>query len=120
MRELSRIPQKSFLLRKQRVWKVKFAGEGVDDAGGGYNESVSEMFEELHNGSLPLLIKTPNQRSRQGEHQDSFMLNPHASSSLHLEMFRFLGQLLGISIRTNSPVTVRLAPMVCRLNLLAN
>ena len=43
-----------------RVWKVKFVGESVDDCGGGFSESIAEMCDELQNGSVPLLIQTPN------------------------------------------------------------
>ena len=42
-------------------------GESVDDCGGGYSESITEMCEELQNGSLPLLIVTPNGRDESGE-----------------------------------------------------
>lgn len=49
------------------------------------------MCEELQNGSLPLLIPTPNGRDDAGTNRDCFILNPSAKSSLHLEMFNFLG-----------------------------
>lgn len=66
-------------------------GESVDDCGGGYSESVAEMCDELQNGSLPLLVLTPNGRDDAGTNKDCFLLNPAAKSSLHMEMFRFLG-----------------------------
>lgn len=68
------------------------AGESVDDCGGGYSESIAEMCDELQNGSLPLLIPTPNGRDEAGTNRDCFMLNPAARSCLHLNMFRFLGK----------------------------
>lgn len=77
-----------------------FPGESVDDCGGGYNESITEMCDELQNGSLPLLIPTPNGREEAGANRDCFILNPTAKSCLHLNMFRFLGVLMGIAIRT--------------------
>ena len=48
------------LLLPHRVWKVKFVGESVDDCGGGFSESIAEMCDELQNGSVPLLILSPN------------------------------------------------------------
>ncbi len=54
-------------------------GESVDDCGGGYSESIAEMCEELHNGSLPLLILTPNGREEAGTNRDCFILNPFVS-----------------------------------------
>lgn len=73
-----------------------FTGESVDDCGGGYNESIAEMCDELQNGSLPLLIPTPNGRDESGTNRDCFVPNPSAKTCLHLNMFRFLGMLTEI------------------------
>ena len=100
------------LLMSQRVWKVKFVGESVDDCGGGYSESVSEMCDELQNGYTPLLVPTPNGREETGVNRDCFILNPEAYAPQHLKMFRFLGILCGIGIRTGQPISVNLAPPV--------
>ncbi|KAG9492301.1 hypothetical protein GDO78_000687 [Eleutherodactylus coqui] len=100
------------LLLPHRVWKVKFVGESVDDCGGGYSESIAEMCEELQNGLTPLLIVTPNGRDESGANRDCFLLNPAAKTTLHLNMFRFLGVLLGIAIRTGSPLSLNLAEPV--------
>ncbi|XP_049884481.1 probable E3 ubiquitin-protein ligase HERC2 isoform X2 [Pectinophora gossypiella] len=97
-----------------RVWKVKFVGESVDDCGGGYSESIAEMCEELQNGSLPLLMATPNGRGDAGASRDAFLLNPVANTPLHLNCFRFLGVLMGIAIRTGSPLALSLAEGVWR------
>ncbi|KAJ2946601.1 hypothetical protein O0L34_g12657 [Tuta absoluta] len=97
-----------------RVWKVKFVGESVDDCGGGYSESIAEMCEELQNGSLPLLMATPNGRGDAGASRDAFLLNPVANTPLHLNCFRFLGVLMGIAIRTGSPLSLSLAEGVWR------
>uniref|UniRef100_A0A3B3D0M2 E3 ubiquitin-protein ligase HERC2 n=1 Tax=Oryzias melastigma TaxID=30732 RepID=A0A3B3D0M2_ORYME len=98
------------LLLPHRVWKVKFV-ESVDDCGGGYSESIAEMCEELQNSLTPLLIVTPNGRDESGANRDCFLLNPAAKSPLHMGMFRFL-VLLGIAIRTGSPLSLNLAEPV--------
>lgn len=100
------------LFLPHRVWKVKFVGESVDDCGGGYSESIAEMCDELQNGSLPLFIPTPNGRDDNGTNRDCFLLNPVAKSSLHTNMFQFLGILMGIAIRTGSPLSLNLAEPV--------
>ncbi|XP_048506982.1 E3 ubiquitin-protein ligase HERC2 isoform X2 [Athalia rosae] len=100
------------LFLPHRVWKVKFVGESVDDCGGGYSESIAEMCDELQNGSLPLLIPTPNGREDNGTNRDCFLLNPTATSDLHINMFQFLGILIGIAIRTGSPLSLNLAEPV--------
>lgn len=100
-------PESLFL--PHRVWKVKFIGESVDDCGGGYSESIAEMCDELQNGSLPLLIVTPNGRDESGANRDCFILNPEARSPIHINMLKFLGALIGIAIRTGSPLSLNLA-----------
>ncbi|CAD6227584.1 GSCOCG00001264001-RA-CDS [Cotesia congregata] len=103
------------LFLPHRVWKVKFVGESVDDCGGGYSESIAEMCDELQNGSLPLFIPTPNGRDDSGTNRDCFLLNPVAKSQLHLSMFQFLGILMGIAIRTGSPLSLNLAEPIWKL-----
>lgn len=100
------------LLLHQRIWKVKFVGESVDDCGGGYSESIAEMCDELQTGFLPLLIQTPNGRDDTGVNRDCFIINPVTTSHIHLNMFRFLGALMGIAVRTGSPINLSLAPPV--------
>lgn len=56
-------------------------GESVDDCGGGYSESIAEMCDELQNGSLNLLIATPNGRDEAGTSRDCYLLNPALSVS---------------------------------------
>ncbi|XP_037823677.1 probable E3 ubiquitin-protein ligase HERC2 [Lucilia sericata] len=97
-----------------RVWKVKFVGESVDDCGGGYSESIAEMCDELQNGSVPLLIGTPNGRGEAGANRDCFLLDPTLTSVLQMNMFRFLGVLMGIAVRTGSPLSLNLAEPVWR------
>uniref|UniRef100_A0A2K6K1W1 HECT-type E3 ubiquitin transferase n=1 Tax=Rhinopithecus bieti TaxID=61621 RepID=A0A2K6K1W1_RHIBE len=101
------------LLLPHRVWKVKFVGESVDDCGGGYSESIAEICEELQNGLTPLLIVTPNGRDESGANRDCYLLSPAARAPV---MFRFLGELLsvllGIAIRTGSPLSLNLAEPV--------
>jgi E3 ubiquitin-protein ligase HERC2 len=111
------------LMLPHRVWKVKFVGESVDDCGGGYSESVAEMCDELQNGAAPLLIQTPNGRDESGSNRDCYLLNPDimrggsqaSTSQTHNEaMFRFLGVLCGVAIRTGSPLSLSLAEPVWR------
>ncbi|XP_055844671.1 probable E3 ubiquitin-protein ligase HERC2 isoform X2 [Episyrphus balteatus] len=97
-----------------RVWKVKFVGESVDDCGGGYSESIAEMCDELQNGSVPLLINTPNGRGEAGANRDCFLLDPMLTSVLQMNMFRFLGVLMGIAVRTGSPLSLNMAEPVWR------
>ena len=84
----------------------------MDDCGGGYSESIAEICEELQNGSVPIFIPTPNGRDDTGVNRDCFILNPSANSPLHLNMLRFLGILMGVAIRTGSPIQLNVAPPI--------
>ena len=69
-----------------------FVGESVDDCGGGYSESIAEMCDELQNGSVALLMVTPNGRDESGSSRDCYVFNPTLHSAVNQTMFRFLGE----------------------------
>lgn len=112
VQKLPLLTQESLFL-PHRIWKVKFVGESVDDCGGGFSESITEMCDELQNGSVPLLIQTPNGRGEAGANRDCFLLDPTLNSVLHMNMFRFLGVLIGIAIRTGSPLSLNCLAEPC-------
>ncbi|KAB1277623.1 putative E3 ubiquitin-protein ligase HERC1 [Camelus dromedarius] len=73
-----------------RAWKVKLVGEGADDAGGVFDDTITEMCQ------LYIL----------------FLFNPSACLDEHLMQFKFLGILMGVAIRTKKPLDLHLAPLV--------
>jgi hypothetical protein len=115
---------------QERTFKVKFEGEGVDDYGGPYREFFSTICAELQGLNpdldddddiecvLPLFIPAPNQKRRTGENQAHFIINPKTgrldggSSQLYLEMYNFLGQFLGIALRSNVHLDLSLPSIV--------
>lgn len=66
-------------------------GEGADDAGGVFDDTITEMCIELTNGTLPYLIPTPNSTNDVGFNRDRFLLNPDLTSSEDLLAFKFIG-----------------------------
>ncbi|XP_067888501.1 probable E3 ubiquitin-protein ligase HERC1 isoform X5 [Heterodontus francisci] len=95
-----------------RAWKVKLIGEGADDAGGVFDDTITEMCQELETGVVDLLIATPNGTAEVGSNRDRFLLNPSACTDEHLQLFRFLGILMAVAIRTKKPLDLHLAPFV--------
>ncbi|XP_067431216.1 probable E3 ubiquitin-protein ligase HERC1 isoform X5 [Thunnus thynnus] len=95
-----------------RAWKVKLVGEGADDAGGVFDDTITEMCQELQSGVVDLLIHTPNSFADVGSNTDRFLLNPAALSKDHMVQFRFLGILMAVAIRTKKPLDLHLAPWV--------
>ena len=45
-------------------------GEGADDAGGVFDETIALMCIELEDGTLPFFIPTPNARNKCGYNCD--------------------------------------------------
>lgn len=86
-----------------------------EDAGGPYSESLSMMMLELQSPALPLLIRTPNGTHAVGQNREKWLLNPGATSSLHLEMFCFLGKLMGIAIRSKNYLALNIPSIIWKL-----
>lgn len=71
--------------------QVKLVGEGADDAGGVFDDTMTEMCHELVTGAVSLLIPTPNAVSDTGNNRDRFLLNPDLTQHHHMMWFKFLG-----------------------------
>ena len=95
-----------------RCWCACFIGEGAEDGGGPFRDSLDNIAKELESDVLPLLIKTSNNRNNHGDNRDCFMLNPSSRSPTHLEMFKFLGAFLAFAIMSGSPLPIHLAPSI--------
>lgn len=61
---------------------------------------------------MKLLVQTPNNTAELGYNRDCFILNPSRDSADDLRLFKFLGILMGVSIRTKRPLNLHLAPPV--------
>jgi len=89
----------ALLKRRDRAFKVKFAGEGADDYGGPYREVFTTICSELQNESiLPLLLQTPNGQHNLGSNRDRFVMQPASTGTDELQWHEFLGVLMGISL----------------------
>jgi hypothetical protein len=90
-------------------------GERAHDAGGPYRESFAMYTQELQSKSLPLLLPTPNGRHAVGFNRDKWVLNPSSKSQTHMEMFAFLGKLMGIAIRSKEYLALSIPSMIWKL-----
>ncbi|XP_028406216.1 uncharacterized protein LOC114528733 isoform X2 [Dendronephthya gigantea] len=102
----------------EQWWEVKFVGEGIIDQGGGFRDSLSEISDELCpqdddvNKTLPLLIKTVNNRDQVGDHRDCFIPNP---SCKNMKVFHWLGRLMGAAYRSDETLALYFPPYVWKL-----
>ena len=93
-----------------QAWCATLMGEGSIDAGGPYRETITNMCGELMDKVLPMLIPTPNNKSDHGLGRDCWTVNPSATSPTHLEMFEFMGALMGMAFRSGQILDLKLPP----------
>ena len=95
----------------ERVYKVNYRGEASIDAGGPYNESMSNMCDELQSSFLRLLVPTQNNVHNIGENRESWIINPAATTEIDYLLLNFLGKLMGAAIRTQNNLNLSLPPL---------
>lgn len=93
------------------LWHVSFEGEGGIDQGGLFRESLMEMSKELHSDAAPLFIECPNKRRSMGSNMDKWVPNPACTSRQEMQMYRFLGAVMGGVIRTKNVLALDLPPI---------
>jgi len=103
------------LRRKGQLYNTIFMGEHSNDAGGPYSESFAMMCLELQSSSLPLFIRTRNGVGNIGQNKEKWVFNPAAKSSLHMEMFSFLGKLMGTAIRSKEYLGLNIPSIIWKL-----
>jgi hypothetical protein len=125
----------SLLRLMRRAFSVVFIGEGADDYGGPYHEALSSMVAELHfpilpelhnrgvfsidaylhTATLPLFLPVPNAQHEVAGNRDRFvpLVRSLASQFRHRQL-EFVGQLMGIGLRTGAPLAFDLAPLCYR------
>jgi hypothetical protein len=114
-----------------RAFKVKFEGEGADDYGGPYRETFSQVaaevqalgevlrpesrdsFKRASRCALPLLRPAPNAAvDDAATGQDSLIPQPGLAEGSYLDMYHFLGQFLGMALRSRVAIKVKVPPHV--------
>ena len=105
----------SILRRTEKLYNTILMGEKAQDAGGPYRESFAMYAQELQSTALPLMIRTPNGRHSVGQNREKWLLNPGATSSIHFEMFAFMGKLMGIAVRTKEYLALNIPSIIWKL-----
>ncbi len=112
-RELTSRPV-SDLCSNDRGFKIDL-GEGAIDGGGPYREVWTNLAEDLMSSYLPVLVPSPNQRTKTGENQEKWALNPLCNSAVQLQMLGFLGKLMGMAIRSHNYLEIELSQVCWKL-----
>ena len=101
--------------RDNRLFVVTVSGEGATDYGGPYRDILSTASEELHSNYLDLFIKSPNHKNEIGSLRDKYIINPGAKSALQLEMYVFIGFLMGYAICSGYLLNLNLHAAIWKL-----
>lgn len=96
-----------------KAWNCAMRGEGSIDAGGPYRDSISNLTEELYDvKALPLLIPTQNNKNNHGFNRDCWTINPASTRPKHLEMYKFLGALMGMAFKSGTVIDLKFPPLI--------
>eukprot|EP00920_Eleutheroschizon_duboscqi_P023727 GHVT01059078.1.p1 GENE.GHVT01059078.1~~GHVT01059078.1.p1 ORF type:complete len:996 (-),score=273.43 GHVT01059078.1:474-3077(-) len=102
------------LRASRRPWYVLYEGEGGVDAGGIFRDALTHVCQELQSNSTCLLLPTPNSRSADDGHLDSWLPNGALSSPTSLAMYFFLGQMMAVAVRGKHCLDLTLPPFFWR------
>lgn len=94
------------------LYHTLLRGEMAHDAGGPYRETFAMYCDDLQSSVLPLLVRCPNSVNNVGANRDKWVPNPGARSALELDMFEFLGRLMGLAVRTRQCLDLNLPSIV--------
>lgn len=86
---------------KGRLFSVKFRGEEGVDWGGVYREGANSMVDDLFSAHFSLFVLCPNGQHDTGTNRGMYLPNPKCTSPVAIQMYEFVGKLLGISLRTH-------------------
>ncbi|GAM23782.1 hypothetical protein SAMD00019534_069570 [Acytostelium subglobosum LB1] len=96
----------SRLRHNDRAWEVKLEREGARDAGGPYRESITQIISDLQSVDLNLFLPCHNAQGDVAFNRDKLVPNSSANSPFSLQLFEFVGRLIGIAIRTKNCIEV--------------
>jgi hypothetical protein len=80
-----------------RLFRVKFVGEGGIDAGGLYRDCISAVCSSLVTAT-PLFVPCPN-ASTFGDNSNTFVPNPRCMTTTQLSEYAFVGKFMACAIR---------------------
>jgi hypothetical protein len=100
-RQLRSLPPSAFRLKPGAVmYHTILRGEMAHDAGGPYRETFAMYCDDLQSSSMNLFLRCSNSVNNVGTNREKWVPNPSARAPLELEMYEFLGRLMGMAIRT--------------------
>jgi hypothetical protein len=104
------------LRQKHRAWHIDFDGESSIDAGGPYREALTQIVAELEAPHIAMMIPCHNRKHKAGlQGRDMHVPNPRYATKKHMDMYTFIGKLMGIAIRSHNPIVLNLPSLIWKL-----
>ena len=94
------------------VFKVHFEEERGIDEGGVFREGITRIVEDLFSENINLLLLCPNGVHSVHINMDKYVPNPKYMSGIYLEMYEFVGKLMGMSLRAKLYLPFEFPPFV--------
>jgi other hect domain ubiquitin protein ligase E3 len=99
------------------AFELNFKGEDVQGESDPYRQFFADISKELEpqsnlDRSLNLLHPSVNKVARLGNAKDKFVIHPSANSTYQLQLYEFLGTLMGCSVRTATHFTLDLPSLL--------
>jgi hypothetical protein len=79
---------------------------------GPYREALSALCTELLSPRLPLFVPCANAENMVGDNRDKYVPRPSSTAPEHLDMFFFVGQMMGVAMRTRNLLSLDLPSIV--------
>ncbi|CAF3226480.1 unnamed protein product [Rotaria sp. Silwood2] len=96
----------------EQAWSATFVGMYSTDRGGPYRDSITRICADLCSTRLSLFILCPNGRTNSGSNRDRWIPNIFPPNrpipDEYKNQYRFVGQLMGLAIRTKNLLDIRL------------
>jgi E3 ubiquitin-protein ligase HERC2 len=92
------------------AWTMNYSNEG-EQTDVKYRKSLCQIVEELQSSYLPLFIPSINNKDKDGEFQDAWVINPSCLSQLHLQMYKFIGAMIAMSFRAGFALDFKFSPL---------
>ena len=94
-------------------FEVILKNEHVMGLAGPYRQFFADVSAELQSRdkskrTLELLVESPNRIAQSSDHKDKFCIRPGANSAFYLQLFEYLGRLMGMAYLTGTFVLLDL------------
>jgi len=97
-------------------FSVNFVNEAGIDAGGVSRDALTEIVTDLHGLDFNLFLLCPNGVNKINSNMDKYLPNPTCVSPLSIQMFEFVGKLMGVSLRAKATLPFSFPSLVWKVN----